>query len=161
MLIYLNTWGSFQLYTMILIAALRRIPPDLYQSASLDGAGRWQQFRWITMPGIARVSVVVCVVHFIASFQEFNLIHLATGGGPLNETQSLADLRLSVCLHKLTDMDYATTLTTVSTVLMVATLLVGAALGLGPGSNAADSLLARRAADIASACAPAAATAPA
>ena len=44
-LMYINTWGSFQLYTMILIAALRRIPTDLYEAASLDGAGRWQQFR--------------------------------------------------------------------------------------------------------------------
>lgn len=128
-LIYINTWGSFQLYTMILIAALRRIPTDLYQSASLDGAGRWQQFRSITMPAIARVSVVVCTVHFIASFQEFNLIHLATGGGPLNETQSLATYAYQSAFTNY-DMDYATTLTTISTVLMVATLLVVGALGL-------------------------------
>ena len=128
-LIYINTWGSFQLYTMILIAALRRIPTELYEAASIDGAGRWQQFRSITLPGIARVSVAVCAVHFIASFQEFNLIHLATGGGPLNETQSLPTYAYQSAFTDY-DMNYATALTTIATLLMLVTLIVFALLGL-------------------------------
>jgi multiple sugar transport system permease protein len=129
-LIYINTWGSFQLYTMILIAALRRIPPELYEAAAIDGASRWQQFRSVTMPGIARVSVAVCAVHFIASFQEFNLIHLATGGGPLNETQSLPTYAYQSAFTDY-DMNYATALTTITTVLMAVTLLLLALVGLG------------------------------
>lgn len=121
-LIYINTWGSFQLYTMILIAALRRIPLELYESAALDGAGRWQKFRFVTLPGIARVSLAVCTVHFIASFQEFNLIYLATGGGPLGQTQTMATYAyLSAFTNS--DMNYATALTTTSTGLMALTLL--------------------------------------
>ena len=120
-LTYLNTWGSFQLYVLILLAAIRRIPTELTEASAIDGAGRWQRFRAVTFPGISGASIGVLMVHFIASFQEFNLIYILTGGGPLGQTQSLATAAYQSAFTNY-DQSYATTLTTTSLVLMLATL---------------------------------------
>ena len=74
----------------MLLAGLARIPDELYEVAEIDGASRWQRFRHVTLPGIGSVTVAAAGVHFIASFQEFNLVYILTGGGPLNATQTLA-----------------------------------------------------------------------
>lgn len=137
-LILINTWGSFQFYLILLLAARRRIPEELYEAASIDGANAWQRFRAVTMPGLAGASLAACVIHFIASFQEFNLIYILTGGGPLNQTQTLATYAYQSAFSNY-DTSYATTLTTVSLVLMLAALaVVGIALLLWRASRAAS-----------------------
>lgn len=125
-LILINTWGSFQFYLLLLLAARRRIPEDLYEAASIDGANAWRRFTAVTMPGIAGASLAACTIHFIASFQEFNLIYILTGGGPVNQTQSLATFAYQSAFQYY-DTSYATTLTTISLLLM---LLALGALGL-------------------------------
>ncbi|MBC7291442.1 MAG: sugar ABC transporter permease [Actinotalea sp.] len=70
-------------FTMILfLAGLQDIEPSLYEAASLDGAGRWESFRHITVPGLKRVTVLVVVSQVIASFQIFGQVYLMTRGGP-------------------------------------------------------------------------------
>jgi multiple sugar transport system permease protein len=70
-------------FTMILfLAGLQDIDPSLYEAASLDGAGRWESFRHITVPGLKRVTVLVVVSQVIASFQIFGQVYLMTRGGP-------------------------------------------------------------------------------
>ncbi|WP_225755530.1 carbohydrate ABC transporter permease [Actinotalea sp. Marseille-Q4924] len=70
-------------FTMILfLAGLQDIDPSLYEAASLDGAGRWESFRAITVPGLRRVTVLVVVSQVIASFQIFGQVYLMTRGGP-------------------------------------------------------------------------------
>lgn len=120
-LIMINTWGSFQFYLLLLLAARRRIPEELYEAASIDGANAWQRFRAVTMPGLAGASLAACTIHFIASFQEFNLIYILTGGGPVNQTQTLATFAYQSAFQYY-DTSYATTLTTISVVLMLLAL---------------------------------------
>lgn len=120
-LILINTWGSFQFYLLLLLAARRRIPEDLYEAASIDGANAWRRFTAVTMPGIAGASLAACTIHFIASFQEFNLIYILTGGGPVNQTQSLATFAYQSAFQYY-DTSYATTLTTISLGLMLLAL---------------------------------------
>lgn len=122
-LIMINTWGSFQFYLLLLLAARRRIPDELYEASSIDGANAWQRFRSVTMPGLAGASLAACTIHFIASFQEFNLIYILTGGGPVNQTQTLATAAFQSAFQYY-DTGYATTLTTVSLVLMLLALAV-------------------------------------
>lgn len=70
-------------FTMILfLAGLQDIDPSLYEAASLDGAGRWDSFVHITVPGLKRVTVLVVVSQVIASFQIFGQVYLMTQGGP-------------------------------------------------------------------------------
>lgn len=120
-LILINTWGSFQFYLLLLLAARRRIPEDLYEAAAIDGANAWRRFTSVTMPGIAGASLAACTIHFIASFQEFNLIYILTGGGPVNQTQSLATFAYQSAFQYY-DTSYATTLTTISLGLMLLAL---------------------------------------
>lgn len=123
-LLLINTWASFQFYTIILLAGLSRIPDELYEAAETDGASRWQRFRHITLPGIGAIGGAACVVHFMASFQEFNLIYILTGGGPLGRTQTMATFAYAKAFSDY-DTGYATATTTISMLIMVLTLVFG------------------------------------
>lgn len=74
---------------LLYLAALQGIPAELYESASMDGAGRWQQFRHITFPGLRSAHVVVIALSVIESFKVFDLIFAMTNGGPGTSTQVL------------------------------------------------------------------------
>ena len=74
---------------MLFLAGLQDIDPSLYEAASLDGAGRWQTFRHITLPGLTQVSVLVSVTQLIASFQVFGQVYIMTRGGPGDATRVL------------------------------------------------------------------------
>ncbi|WP_167132621.1 ABC transporter permease subunit [Paramicrobacterium chengjingii] len=127
-LLGINAWASFQFYTMLLLAGLSSVPEERYEAARVDGAGLWQRFRHITLPGITAVTVAACGLHFINSFQEFNLVYILTGGGPLGATQTLATDSYVKAFSNY-DNGYATTLTTVSIVVMVAAIVVILAFG--------------------------------
>ncbi|GAA2008570.1 hypothetical protein GCM10009818_20350 [Nakamurella flavida] len=123
-LLIINAWASFQFYTIVLLAGLSRIPDELYEAAETDGATRWQRLRHITLPGIGAVGAAACVVHFMASFQEFNLIWILTGGGPLGSTQTMATFAYAKAFSDY-DTGYATATTTISMVVMILTLAAG------------------------------------
>src|SRR4051812_737506 len=82
-----NTW-AFTGYTALLFyAGMLQIPRDLYESASLDGAGEWKLFTRITLPLLRPVMALVLVVSLIGSFQIFDTIAVTTKGGPVNATR--------------------------------------------------------------------------
>ncbi|MBD2846631.1 sugar ABC transporter permease [Paenibacillus sp. IB182496] len=74
---------------ILYIAALGGIPRDLYESAMIDGAGAWRQFRSITLPLLKPTTLFVLVTQTIGVFQVFVVIHLMTGGGPAHGTQTI------------------------------------------------------------------------
>jgi raffinose/stachyose/melibiose transport system permease protein len=82
-------WKYFGFHMMLYIAGLQQIDRHLYEAAQIDGAGAWQRFRNITLPGLApmlRLSVFFSVV---GSLQFFDMVAALTGGGPLNATQTM------------------------------------------------------------------------
>ncbi|ERK72991.1 MULTISPECIES: carbohydrate ABC transporter permease [Leifsonia] len=82
-----NTW-AFTGYTALLFyAGMLQIPGDLYESASLDGAGEWRLFTRITLPLLKPVMALVLVVSLIGSFQIFDTVAVTTKGGPVNATR--------------------------------------------------------------------------
>lgn len=121
-LLFMNAWGSFQFYSIIFLATLQRIPPELHEAAQVDGAGGFQRFRAVTMPALAGVSAAVCALHFLGSFQEFNLVYIATGGGPLNATQTMATYSYMVGFGGSYDLGYASAITYISAAMMALTL---------------------------------------
>lgn len=75
-------WWTIGFNTIILLAGMQGISPDLYEAASIDGANRWQQFRHITIPNLRPVLLLVITLQIIASFQLVGQPQLMTGGGP-------------------------------------------------------------------------------
>ncbi|WP_228019509.1 carbohydrate ABC transporter permease [Brachybacterium epidermidis] len=87
--IAVSLWTNVGFYTMILLAGLQSIDPNLYEAASLDGASHLQQFRSITLPLLAPTTMVVLILSTIHGFQAFDVIYNLTGGGPVGATTLL------------------------------------------------------------------------
>jgi multiple sugar transport system permease protein len=81
-----TAWRSVPLDAILLLAALKTIPQALYRAARMDGAGTWQSFRFVTLPGIRNMLLVVGILELIRSLQVFDVLYLLTGGGPGQET---------------------------------------------------------------------------
>jgi multiple sugar transport system permease protein len=81
-----TAWRSVPLLAILLLAALKTIPSTLYRAARMDGASTWQAFRWVTLPAIGNMLVVISILQVIVSLQVFDLLYLLTGGGPGSET---------------------------------------------------------------------------
>lgn len=75
-------WWTIGFNTIILLAGLQAIAPELYEASAIDGASRRQQFRHITVPQLRAVLLLVVTLQIIASFQLVGQPQLMTGGGP-------------------------------------------------------------------------------
>ena len=82
-------WLRIGFNMIIYLAGLQGIEPELYEAARIDGAGRWQQLRSITVPLVGPSTFFLLIMNVIASFQVFDLIFVMTGGGPGNSTSVL------------------------------------------------------------------------
>jgi alpha-1,4-digalacturonate transport system permease protein len=74
-------------HTLILLAGLQAIPGELYEAGSIDGTGRWQAFRHITLPLWMPTLFVVLVLSLIRAVQVFDQVYVLTRGGPGTATQ--------------------------------------------------------------------------
>jgi multiple sugar transport system permease protein len=90
--IFVHIWKSLPFWTLILLTARLAIPQELYEAAAVDGASRWQQFRYITWPSIAAIYLASTILSMIWTLGDFNSIYLLTGGGPGDQTHVLATL---------------------------------------------------------------------
>jgi multiple sugar transport system permease protein len=88
-IILLAVWKNFGYNMLIFLAGLQTIPDELYEAAAIDGAGPWQRFRHITLPGLAPTALFVGVTTLIGYFQLFAEPYVMTQGGPLGATRSL------------------------------------------------------------------------
>lgn len=79
-------WASVGFYMIIFLAALQDIPKELYECARLDGASKWQMFRYVTFPMLRQVSFFVIVILIINGFREFITVFAMTEGGPAQST---------------------------------------------------------------------------
>lgn len=80
-------WSGIGYRMVVYLAALQGIPRAYYEAAAIDGAGRWDAFRYITLPLLKPTTLYILVTSVISSFQVFGLINVLTGGGPLDATQ--------------------------------------------------------------------------
>jgi multiple sugar transport system permease protein len=88
-LILVGAWKYFPFVVIAVLARLQTIPDELYEAATMDGAGAISRFWDITMPQLREVLVVIVLLRAIWDFKEFDLIYLLTGGGPVISTQTL------------------------------------------------------------------------
>ncbi len=80
--IFISTWAQMGFYMLILLAGLQSIPSELYEASAMDGAGRLQSFRHITLPLLMPTMLVVTVLALIRAVQVFDQVWVLTGGGP-------------------------------------------------------------------------------
>jgi len=85
----LHLWRNVPFYGIAFLAAMNAIPKNYYEAAEIDGAGAWARFRHITLPGIRSMMVVMVTIHVLWTFNNFDFVWLATGGGPVNTTEVL------------------------------------------------------------------------
>jgi multiple sugar transport system permease protein len=88
-IIIMSIWKNFGFNMVIFVAGLQAIPGRLYEAASLDGAGPWRQFRYVTIPMLAPTALFVAVMTMIGGFQLFAEPYVMTQGGPSNRTLSV------------------------------------------------------------------------
>jgi len=87
-----NVWRGIPFVAITLLAGLQTISPSLYEAATLDGAGPWQRFRFVTLPMLSPIIAVVMTFSVLLTFTDFQLIYAITRGGPINATQLMATL---------------------------------------------------------------------
>jgi multiple sugar transport system permease protein len=84
------TWKNLGFYILLYLAALQNVPKELHEAAQLDGAGRWQRFRSVTLPAVRPVTSLVVLLSIITTGQIFTEPYLLTGGGPNNASMTPA-----------------------------------------------------------------------
>ena len=87
--IIMNCWVGIPFNMLLLVSGLTSISPDVYESASMDGANWGQRFLFITLPLMKESILAVLMLGFIYTFRAFDLMYIMTAGGPLNSTDVL------------------------------------------------------------------------
>jgi len=77
-----NIWRGFPFFGVSFLAAMQTVPQELYAAAEVDGAGAWEKFRHITLPGIKGVVAIVTLLSTIVTLNDFSIVFIMTRGGP-------------------------------------------------------------------------------
>lgn len=85
-----SVWRDMGYYMILYLAGLQAIPQEYYEAAKVDGAGPWQRFRAVTLPGLRPVTFLVLILLTVQSFKVFDLIVVMTDGGPGRATLVLS-----------------------------------------------------------------------
>ena len=97
-IIIINTWRGLPFYGITLLAGLQTVPAELYEAASIDGAGGWERFRYITLPMLRPIILIVTLFSVIFTFADFQLVYVLTHGGPANATQLFATYAFDIAM---------------------------------------------------------------
>ncbi len=89
-MIVTDVWQWTPFMFLVLLAALSSVNPELYEAASLDGAGWWQALRDVSLPGIAKVIAVAILFRALDAFKVFDLVYMFTQGAPGTSTESIS-----------------------------------------------------------------------
>ncbi|HEX6446086.1 MAG TPA: sugar ABC transporter permease [Streptosporangiales bacterium] len=85
-------WHWWGFLAVIFLAAMQSVDPELYDAAKVDGAGRWQQYRHVTLPGIRPTLVFVGLMTVIWSLKAFDYVFIMTKGGPAGSSEVVSTL---------------------------------------------------------------------
>src|SRR6266481_923094 len=97
-IIVINTWRGLPFYGITLLAGLQTVPPELYEAATIDSAGGWQRFRYVTLPLLQPIILIVTLFSVIFTFADFQLVYVLTHGGPQNATQLFATYAFDIAM---------------------------------------------------------------
>ncbi|MDT0444392.1 carbohydrate ABC transporter permease [Streptomyces johnsoniae] len=118
-MIVASTWQGTGLNVVLFAIGLRAIPRETVEAAQLDGASGWRMFRWITLPQLRAVTVVVVGMAIVNSLKAFDMIWILTQGGPSRSSETLA-LTMYRETFRLFHVGYGSAIALVLTVIVVA-----------------------------------------
>ncbi|MEM7025826.1 MAG: sugar ABC transporter permease [Pseudomonadota bacterium] len=116
--VVIEAWHGFPFFTLLIMAALKGIPDELYQAGALDGATTIQQFRFITWPMLKVVVVAAVVLRVIGLVNSPDLLLILTGGGPGQATMVLS-LYAFENAYRMFDFGYAGALSVIMLILLM------------------------------------------
>lgn len=87
---FMNIWAGYPFFMISLLAGLQGVPAELYEAARVDGASAFQQFVNVTLPQLRPIVVSMAMLDVLWTTQQFALIWLTTGGGPISVTEMLS-----------------------------------------------------------------------
>jgi len=88
--VFMNIWSGYPFFMISLLAGLQGVPADLYEAARVDGASPLQQFLNVTLPQLRPIIISMAMLDVLWTTQQFALIWLTTGGGPISVTEMLS-----------------------------------------------------------------------
>ena len=118
-LVLIHVWGSVGFNAIVYLAALQDMPAELYEAATIDGAGPLRRFSTVTWPGLVPTTTMLFIMSFISSSQGFGLIAFLTRGGPGGATTTLP-YYLYMNAFQYYDLGYASAIGVVMFALLVA-----------------------------------------
>ncbi|WP_129113966.1 carbohydrate ABC transporter permease [Halegenticoccus tardaugens] len=118
LIVVMHVWRNAPFFAIALMASMQSIPESYYEAAAMDGASKLQQFRYITLPNISYVSMIMIVLHVIFTLNNFDIVFLATGGGPLGSTEVLATYVYKLAFNQYT-LGYAASIGIVMLILLM------------------------------------------
>jgi len=122
-IVIMNIWWSVAFNTIIYLAALQGIPKELYEAAEIDGASKFQLFRFITLPMLRPITLYVTVLCAANSFQMFDEAYIMTQGGPVGRTLTLV-YRIFIVAFNNFEFGYASALSFVTLgIILIITIL--------------------------------------
>ena len=117
---FINIWAGYPFYMVSILAGLQGIPDELYEAGTIDGANNSQLFRFITLPQLKPILISLAMLDFIWTVQQFTLIWMTTGGGPIHVTEML-----STFTYKLAFSSYKFSLASTSAfVILIVSMIV-------------------------------------
>ncbi len=116
---FINIWAGYPFFMVSLLAGLQGISTDLYEAAAVDGASWFRRFFHVTLPSLRPIIVSMALLDVIWTSQQFPLIWMTTGGGPLDKTEML-----STYTYKLAFSEYQFALASASAVVMLLVAMV-------------------------------------
>ena len=108
----LSIWQGVGFQMVVYLAGLRGIPESLYEAARIDGAGRWQQFWYISLPQLRNIIIFVLIATTILSFKLYTQVEVMTQGGPENATSTVVWYIVHQSIHNV-QVGYASTVAVV------------------------------------------------
>ncbi len=97
---FINIWAGYPFFMVSLLAGLQGIPSDLYEAATVDGASSVQRFWNVTLPQLRPIIVSLLLLDLIWTSQQFALIWMTTGGGPIDVTEVLSTYTYKLAVAK-------------------------------------------------------------
>lgn len=122
-IIMLHLWRNVPFYGIAFLAAMQAIPKSYYEAAEIDGANAWRKFLHITLPGIRSMIMVMVTIHVLWTFNNFDFVYLATGGGPVNATDVLPVYVYRQCWNSYT-VSYGAAIGTIMLVILMVYFVV-------------------------------------
>jgi len=95
-MILVNTWYGAPFFMIMYLAALKSVPEQLFEAASIDGAGFWAKLRFVTLPMMRNIISITVLFSLIVTFADFTIIRILTNGGPRDTTHIFATYAFEV-----------------------------------------------------------------